>query len=174
MFTKSSIIITIVLVFTSGVYAQGNRWSFALTSSYFGDQSRIVHQVTAIDKPISLGMQLQYFMQPDFALQFSIENMSGKTLNPPGDELNVQSSLALMAYPFDFGFLRPYLLQGIIWGRDLNNNQITSRNNIYFDFGLGAEFLLTRNMFSSVAVKLYTDGGFYHGWGTSLSVGYRL
>ncbi len=175
MFTKFfHLFVALFFIFGSWVSAQDHSWSIALKSSYFGDQSRNSQQVTAIDKPISLGVELQYFLKNDVALQFSVENMSGKTQNPPGDELNVQSSLALVAYPVAFGILRPYLMQGILWGRNLNSNAAKSKNKIYFDFGLGTEIFLTGNVFSSFAVKSYSSGIVYHGWATSVSFGFRL
>jgi len=175
MFTKLfSLFVAMFFIFTGLLYAQNNSWSIAVKSSYFGDQSRNLHQVTAIDKPISLGMQLQFFLRTNLALQYSVENMSGKTQEPPGDELNVQSAFAIVAYPVEFGILRPYFLQGILWGRHRNNSEIESNNKIYFNFGIGTELVLSGNLFSSVAAKLYSDGLFYHGWATSVSFGYRF
>ena len=175
MFTKLfNWFVAIFFIFTSLSYAQNNSWSIALKSSYFGDQARNLHQITAIDNPISMGIQLQFFPRADLALQYSVENMSGKTQEPNGNELNVQSSLALVAYPMEFRRFRPYFVQGVLWGRQNNNGEAVSRGSLYFEFGLGTEFALSGNLFSSLSTKMYTNGWNYHGWSTSLSFGYRL
>ncbi len=175
MFTKLfNLFIAIFLILTSLSFAQSNRWSIALKSSYFGDQSKISNQLTAIDNPISLGIQLQFFPAANLALQYSVETMSGKTQKPEGKELNVQSSFALLAYPIKFRRFRPFLTQGLVWGRQNNNGEAASRSNVYYEFGLGTEFILSGNLFSSMATKLYSDGLNYHGLSTSVSFGYRF
>jgi len=175
MFTKLfNLFIAIFLIFTSMSFAQSNRWSIALKSSYFGDQSQISNQITAIDNPISFGMQLQFFPGENLAFQYSVETMSGKTQKPKGNELNVQSSFAFVAYPIEFWRFRPYLTQGLVWGRQNNNGVAASKSSVYYEFGIGTEFILSGNLFSSMATKLYSDGLNYHGLSTSLSFGYRF
>ncbi len=173
MFTRVPILfIVLCFVLTSLSFAQNSRWSLALKSSYFGDQSS--SKVTAIDNPISFGMQLQFFPAENLAVQYSIESLSGKTQKPEGKELNVQSSIALLAYPVKFWRFRPYLIQGLVWGRRNNNSELSARSSMYYEFGLGTEFVLFGNLFSSTATKLYSDGLNYHGVSTSLSFGYRF
>ncbi|MDQ7065469.1 MAG: hypothetical protein Q9P90_14625 [candidate division KSB1 bacterium] len=175
MFAKRfALIAAMVFIFAGLSHAQNSRWSLALKSSYFGDQSRNAHQLTAINKPISLGFQLQFYLRPDLALRYSAESLSGKTQTPPGNELNVQSSVAFVAYPIEFWMLRPYLIQGLLWKRHNNSSGTASNGNVYYEIGFGTEFVLSRKLFSSLAAKMYTDGRIYHGWSTSLSFGYRL
>jgi len=100
MFTRLNLSIVLVLLFVSLPLAQHNNWSIAFMSSYFGDQAGNLHQVTAINKPISMGFQLQYFIRGDLALKHSVETLNGKVENAQGNELNVQSSLAIVGYPF--------------------------------------------------------------------------
>jgi len=175
MFTKRfSLFAAMFFILTSLSYAQSNKWSIAFMSSYFGDQARSSYQVTAIDKPVSLGIQLQYFLRGDLALQYSAESMNGKTHGSAGDELNVQSALALVAYPIEFGRFRPYLMQSFMWGKQSNTIAAATKTSLYYEFGLGTEFVLAGNMFTSIAAKLYSDGRNYHGWSTSITFGYRL
>ncbi|RMD99772.1 MAG: hypothetical protein D6814_04985 [Calditrichaeota bacterium] len=166
--------IVMFLLAASVSFAQSSRWSIAVKSSYFGDQPQLSTQITAIDNPISFGMQLQFFPSENLALQYSVETMHGKTQKPEGKELNVQSSLAVVAYPIEMWRFRPYLTQGLVWGLQNNNSEATSRSSVYYEFGLGTEFILSGNLFSSFATKLYSDGLNYHGLSTSLSFGYRF
>ncbi len=176
MFTQRfNLFVALFFLFTSSSFAQGNsRWSVGFKSSYFGDQSRQAYQITGIDMPISLGLQMQVFLRNDLALQYSAENMNGKTNESLGEELNVQSSFAIVAYPFKFWKFRPYLTQGILWRQRNSNREAVSKNNFYYEIGFGTEFTVSGNFYNSIAAKLYSDGGNYHGWSTSYSIGFRL
>jgi hypothetical protein len=88
MNTKLINLLIIVLVIITGItYAeQPSRWSIALKSSYFGDQSNSSHRLTAVEDPLSVGFQLRYFPIHDIALQYADECLNGKTKENTGDE----------------------------------------------------------------------------------------
>ena len=178
----SCLLASLFVLFAGRLHAQSDgRWRVALTSSYFGDQARPSHLTTTIRHlpavghgPISFGLQWQFFLRSDLALQYVAESLHGKTERLPGDELNVQSALSLVAYPLEFWRLRPFFQQGILWKWHRNAEAPDSKSRIYYEFGIGTELTLSRNWFSSLGAKLYSDGLNYHGWSTTFSFGYRL
>ena len=175
MFTKFfNLFITVFLLLASFTFAQDNKWSVALISSYFGDQAGNLNQITAIDKPISLVLQLQYLMRSGVALKYSVESLNGATKNAGGNELNVQSSFAIVGYPFEVWRFRPFLVQGVLWGQQNNNLEAKSKSSLYYELGIGTEFALSEKVFNSLAAKLYSNGWNYHGWSTALSLGFRF
>lgn len=175
MFTRIfNISIAVVLFLAGFAFAQNTKWSMAFMSSYFGDQAGNLYQVTAINKPISMGFQLQYFINSDLALKHSVETLNGEVKNDGSNELNVQSSLAIVGYPFEVWRFRPFLTQGILWIQQNNSLEGDSKGGFYYEFGLGTEFALSSRLFNSITTKLYSNGWNYHGWATSVSFGFRF
>ncbi len=175
MFTKLFHQSIAVLFLLAGfAFAQDNKWSVSFISSYFGDQTGNLYQVTAINNPISLGFQLQYFMRSDLGLKYAVESLYGETTNPNGNEFNVQSSFAIVGYPFKMWRFRPFLAQGVLWVQQNNNIESKSKRRFYYEFGIGTELALSAKLFNSFTAKLYTNGWNYHGWSTALSLGFRF
>jgi hypothetical protein len=167
--------IVLLVILTSITYAQqSSRWSIAVKSSYFGDQSNSSHRLTAVDDPLSVGFQLRYFPKHDIALQFADECLNGKTKENTDEELNVQASFSALFFPIQVGRFSPYIIYGLVWVRHNSNTETKSTNDINIQFGFGSDFSVSANIFFSAEVKTYTDGWNYQGWGTSFSIGYRL
>ena len=168
-----SLTIVAMFIFTAQSFAQNN-WSIALKSSYFGDQTNTANRVTAIENPLSVGMQLQYHATENFALQYSVESLNGRTRENVGDELNVQSSLSAVVYPFHIGRFSPYVIQGFNWVQRMDNSVTNTSSSFNIQMGFGTEFAISNKLFYNMMAKMYSDAGVYEGWGTSFGLGYAF
>ena len=175
MLTKLfNLTVVLLVVFSSMSFAQNGKWSIALKSSYFGDQSDESYRMTSIDDPFSKGFQVRYFLRPDFALQFVTENQNGKIRKKTGEELNVQSSLSLLIYPSKVWKFSPYVTYGWIWVQSNKNNESKSNSKLNFHSGIGTDITLLGNLICSAEAKIYSDGWNYLGWGPSFGFGYKF
>ncbi len=166
--------ITMVFCFmiTEFAFAQHHRWSVAFKSAFFGTPTASTNAITTINTPVSLGLQLRYFFRQDMALQYSLENLSGKSNSLSGNETNVQSSLSLVSYPIKMGWFSPYFIQGASWRQRYNDGRINNQNQFSYQLGVGADLLFGGNWFSTVDAQMFTDGWHYQGWSASLSFGF--
>jgi len=173
MFMKS-LTFAVVLCFASigPAPAQSGRIQVAMKSSTWGAQASSASRLTSIDRPLSWGVQLRYFPKSDWALQYSLETLNGKSSIRAGDELNIQSSFALIGYPVKFGRLSPYVIQGVAWTQRYNADMPQTRNKLSFLLGLGADFAVIGNAVFSADTKMYSNGWQFQGWGMSFSFGY--
>lgn len=165
---------TLILCFASAslAVAQSRHLQVAMKSSTWGAQASSASQLTSIDRPLSWGVQLRYFPGTDWALQYSVETLNGKSNSPAGDELNIQSSFALLGYPVKFGWVSPYVIQGVTWIQRYNSDVLQTRNKLSFEFGVGVDFAIIGNAVFSSDAKIYSNGWLFQGWGMSFSFGY--
>ncbi len=165
---------TLILCFAlaSLAVAQSGHLQVAMKSSTWGAQASSASQLTSIDRPLSWGVQLRYFPRSDWALQYSLETLTGKSNSPAGNELNIQSSFALLGYPAKFGRLSPYVIQGVNWMQRYNADAPQTRNKLSFQFGAGVDFAIIGNAVFSSNAKIYSNGWQFQGWGMSFSFGY--
>ncbi len=152
--------------------AQSGRIQVAMKSSTWGAQASSASRLTSIDRPLSWGVQLRYFPKSDWALQYSLETLNGASSIQAGDELNIQSSFALIGYPVKFGRLSPYVIQAVTWTQRYNAGEPQTRNKVSFQLGAGADFALIGNVVLSADAKMYSNGWQFQGWGMSFSFGY--
>ncbi len=175
MLTKSfNLTVVLLVVFSSMSFAQDGKWSVALKSSYFGDQSDESHCMTSIDDPFSKGFQVRYSPRPDFALQFVTESLNGKTREKTGEELNIQASLSTLVYPIKVWKFSPYITYGLIWVQSNRNDESKSNSELNFQTGIGTDITLLGNLICSAEAKIYSDGLNYLGWGPSFGLGYKF
>ena len=175
MLTKLfNLTVVLLVVFSSMSFAQNGKWSIALKSSYFGDQSDESYRMTSIKDSFSKGFQVRYFPRPDFALQFVTENENGKIREKTGEELNVQTSLSALIYPTKVWKFSPYFIQGLIWVQSNRSNEAKSNSKLNFHSGIGTDIALLGNLICSTEAKIYSDGLNYLGWGPSFGLGYKF
>ena len=167
-----AIIMMVCFILTESASAQTNRWSVAFKSSFFGTEPTNANSFTTINTPISMGVQFRFFFRKDLALQYSLENLSGQSNTLTGNERNVQSSLSFITYPLRMGWFSPFIIQGTSWRQRYNDGQVNNSNQFSYQLGIGADFLLGGNWFSTVDAQMFTNGWNYQGWSASLSFGF--
>ncbi len=175
MFSRLSYLAVGLLLVSADVsLGQSSRWSIALGSSYFGDQSNDAHRVTTLKNPWAIGFQSRYHLDHNSALQFSAQSLSGRTQAASGDELSLLASLSALVYPLRGTRVSLFLISGVMWIQSLREGEDASRTQLAFQIGIGSDLTLPGNLILSLEVKPYSDGWNYLGWGTSVYFGYRL
>ena len=166
---------SLLLILTASFsFAHTGKFHIAFKSGYFGDQSDERYRVTSVENPLSFGSQLRYYILPDFALQIANESLQGSQRKSAGEELNVQTSLTTLFYPYQLGRFSPFVNYGVSWVQYNAPSETNSRDDLNFQAGVGGDLFLLGNLVYSLEAKFFTDGVNYRGWGTSFSLGYRF
>ena len=171
---KYYITIAVFLICASVSFAHTHNWSLGVKSSYFGDQTNRNYRLTSTEDQMSFGFRLRYFPQDDLAIQFSGESLKGTVRNNSGDELNFQTSVAALVYPFNIWKLSPYFSTGFVWVQANRNVDAQSDSDLNLYSGIGFDIALYGNLVYTADYRVYSDGFGYLGWGTSFGFGYRF
>ena len=165
----------IMLLITSGLFAQENAITFGIVTSKFHNY-KSGQGMSEIKNPLGSGIMLGYSVQPNVAFSIIGEYMKDEMGNNVKLS-DMRATFLVHAFPYQWKNVRPYISGGLVYLRhtlesDLVKDEISSSFQIRQSIGL--DFQLSPQMSLNFDMAAYSDGLKYLGHANSFCVRYTL
>lgn len=171
-------VVFILILLSSVLYSQNNRFSVGLVGSQLHNYSS-EDRLSKADNPNAYGVVFGFEVNESLSIAFTGEFGDTELEKLDGNEKNYRGHLSAYFTPLKLDRVVPYLSTGLVYSiRDIDYTSSGAvdkkENKIYARFGLGVDIPILSKIYANADLGGYSNELKFVGWSSSLGLRYIL